>query len=189
MKLESRRLRSPDDKFFTAALQWRTQYPRIYREMDALQGEMEDLAKYANDPEYIHIGISADDIPVGLLTFRHAGDGWFEAHLDSKRGFSVKHLEPVAWEWGWGLFEMGAYAIYAWGLDSSKAAKRAADILCLTYDGTVRWIGVFHDKVVRSKRHTLYRHTWLGWQNESETNGRSNQKRGRCDQAEGIRLH
>ena len=159
--IESRRLRDPNDPFFEKWREWKKAYPRTFTAMDNLLGENEDLAEYAQSEEHVHVGVSENGAPLAIITFRHAGGGWFEIHLDSRRGFTMEQYAPVAWRWGWRLFELGAYAIYGWLLDSSRAARRAAEQLCLEYDGTVRWIGVYNGKIVRSKRYVLYRSTWM----------------------------
>jgi RimJ/RimL family protein N-acetyltransferase len=176
--ISTRRLHLPADReFFELIPQWREAYPRRYQAWDALDGPVCSYLKLAENPESICIGIEEDGEPVAVLVYHHTGAGWFEAHLEAKRGFDAEKAHPVAFTWGWWLFELGAQVLYAWILEPNRVSAVLTMQLGLRYDGTVRWRDVFRGKVLKSRRYTLTRETWLGWQNVKQENRRDKERR------------
>lgn len=170
--ISTRRLHwETDQEFFDLVPEWRKAYPKRYREWDALDGPECSYASLAQNPECVHIGVYEDGEPVAILLYRHTGNGWFEAHMEARRGFNAEKAHPVAWEWGWGLFELGAEVLYAWILDPNRVSATLTRQLGLTYDGTLRWRGIFRGKILISRRYTLERSTWMVWQQAAQASG------------------
>ena len=193
--IKARRLSKQDSDYepLHTAMAFKEAQPEWMNAIEAMAGLQvdEDLWATADNPGLINIGFFEDENIVSLLTFRHTGAGCFEAHLISKRGFSLDKLADIAWEWGWGLFEnLNARMIYAWIPERNRASKRAANFLCLTYDGVVRWHGLYNGKIVKWYRHTLYREIWEGWQTDgrqqNEAGGRGQEERDLPAEPEGT---
>lgn len=176
--ITSRRLRrqESDRYFFDLVEQWRAEYPAWLRDINS---NLEEVWSTADIPEYINIGIWRDGEPYAFLTYRHTVEGWWESHLESKRGAKAEELDGVIWEWGWGVFrDLGAEAIFAWIPVTNRVSAKMTEALQLHYDGTLRWYGTLRGKVLKWRRHTFYRKEWLYWYNLEEATRVSKTKDG-----------
>ena len=175
MAIETKRLHriEEDAPCFEEATKWVEAEPEWLKALDRLEGvEVADLWEEADNPANIIVGLWNDGEYRAFFAFQHSGGGAFEAHLISKRRVRAEEVRDEIWRWGWGIFDqLNAQCIYAWIPELNRVSRVMTNLLCLTFDGVTRWHGVYRNRIMKWRRHTLYRTTWLKWQvNDGQAN-------------------
>lgn len=178
MEIETRRLTKceTDEPYFRIAQEWADQEPEWLKALDRLEGvQVADLWEEADNPSNIIVGLWNNGEYRAFFAYQHSGGGAFECHLISKRGVKAEEVRDEIWRWGWGIFEqLNAHCLYAWIPDLNRVSRVMTNLLCVAFDGVIRWHGVYRGRIMKWRRHTLYRTTWQGWQ----TNGKTNETAG-----------
>jgi hypothetical protein len=173
MKIETRRLTrtEADAPLFEEAMKWVEAEPEWLKELDRIEGlPLANMWEEADNPGNIIVALWNDGEYRALFSFQHSGGGAFEGHLVSKRGVKAEEVRGEIWRWGWGIFsELNAYCIYAWVPELNRVSRTMINFLCTTFDGVIRWHGVYRGRIVRWRRQTLYRTTWESWQTDGKT--------------------
>jgi len=167
MAIETRRLsrNETDAPLFEEAMKWVEAEPEWLKALDRLEGvQVADLWEEADNPANIIVGLWNDGEYRAMFAYQHSGGGAFECHLMSKRGVRADEVKDEIWRWGWGIFEqLNAHCLYAWIPDLNRVSRVMTNILCVTFDGVIRWHGTYRGRIMKWRRHTLYRTTWERW--------------------------
>lgn len=173
MAIETRRLHrvEGDEPLFREAQEWVDAEPEWLKALDRLEGvQVADLWEEADNPANIIVGLWNNGEYRAMFAYQHSGGGAFECHLMSKRGVRADEVKDEIWRWGWGIFEqLNAHCLYAWIPDLNRVSRVMTNILCVTFDGVIRWHGSYRGRIMKWRRHTLYRKTWESWQTNEKT--------------------